>query len=324
MKNALRACLVVIVIMSLAACSANSGFAQREGFVDVTGGRVWYRMVGSGSETPVILIHGGPGSASDYLRPLEKLAADRPVIFYDQLGCGRSDRPEEKDLWRIERFVEELAQIRKSLKLKEVHIYGHSWGTMLAVDYMLTRPEGVKGLVLASPCLSVKRWVKDAQVFIGQLPFTVRRAIKRNEEAGTTDSKEYEKAVAEYLKRHVCRLDPWPQKLLQSFDMSNPTVYKIMWGPSEFYPTGNLKTYERVERLHEIKVPTFFTAGRYDEATPEATAWYRSHVPDSTLRIFENSSHMAMFEEPDAYAESIREFLKYADGLRGPGRPHAK
>lgn len=324
MKNALRACLVVIVIMSLAACSTNSGFAQREGFIDVTGGRVWYRMVGSGSETPVILIHGGPGSASDYLGPLEKLAADRPVIFYDQLGCGRSDRPEEKDLWRIERFVEELAQVRKSLKLKEVYIYGHSWGTMLAVDYMLTRPEGVKGLVLSSPCLSVKRWVKDAQVFIGQLPFTVRRAIKRNEEAGTTDSKEYEQAVAEYLKRHLCRLNPWPQKLLQSFDMSNPTIYKIMWGPSEFYPTGNLKTYERVERLHEIKVPTFFTAGRYDEATPEATSWYRSRVPDSSLRIFENSSHMAMFEEPDAYTDSIREFLKHADGRRGQGSPHAK
>ena len=140
------------------------------------------------------------------------------------------------------------------------------------------------------------------------------RETDRDSRAGTTDSKEYEQAVAEYLKRHLCRLDPWPKDLLQSFDMSSPAVYKIMWGPSEFYPTGNLKTYERVERLHEIKVPTFFTAGRYDEATPEATAWYRLHVPGSTLRIFENSSHMAMFEEPDAYVGSIREFLKHADG----------
>lgn len=313
-KKALWACLLFAAVLSLAACSTNSGFAVREGFIDVTGGRVWYRIVGSGDRTPVILLHGGPGSASDYLKPLEKLALDRPVIFYDQLGCGRSDRPEGRDLWRIERFVEELAQVRRALKLKEVHIYGHSWGTMLAVDYMLTKPEGVKGLVLASPCLSTKRWVEDARVFVEQLPYKVRRAIRKNEEAGTTDSKEYELAVAEYLKRHLCRLDPWPKDLLQSFDMSNPAVYKIMWGPSEFYPTGNLKTYERVERLHEIKVPTFFTAGRYDEATPEATAWYRSHVPGSTLRIFENSSHMAMFEEPDVYTGSIREFLKHADG----------
>jgi len=319
LKKALWTCLIFIAFLSTTACSTNSGFAEREGFINVTGGRVWYRIVGSGNETPVILIHGGPGSASDYLRPLEKLAVDRPVIFYDQLGCGRSDRPEEKGLWRIERFVEELAQVRKALKLKEVHIYGHSWGTMLAVDYMLTKPEGVKGLVLASPCLSVKRWVEDAQVFISQLPFNVRQTIKRNEDEGTTESKEYERAVVEYLKRHVCRLNPWPAELVRSFDMSNPVVYKIMWGPSEFHPTGNLRTYERVTQLGGITVPTFFTAGRYDEATPEATAWYRSHVPNSSLRIFEKSSHMAMFEERDAYVESIREFLKHAEKDRSAG-----
>ena len=305
---------LVITALLLAGCSTNPGPKVREGFIPVTGGKVWYRIVGSGNATPVILLHGGPGSSSEYLKPLEGLAADRQVIIYDQLGCGRSENPDNDGLWRIERFVEELGQVRAALNVKEVHLYGHSWGAMLAVDYMLTKPQGIKSLILASPCLSVARWTDDAHRLIEKLPFTTRQAIKRHEEEGTTDSKEYEAAVAEYLKNYLCRLSPWPAELLQAFDRSNQKIYRIMWGPSEFFPTGNLKGYERVERLSEIRVPTLFTAGRYDEATPAATAWYRSHVPDSMLRIFEESSHLAMFEEKDAYLQSIREFLRAHDG----------
>jgi proline-specific peptidase len=308
-RQALAACLVFFI----SACGLHSGQTVREGYVAVTGGKVWYRITGSGNATPVILLHGGPGSSSDYLRPLEGLSVDRPVIIYDQLGCGRSDNPDNDELWRIERFVEELGQVRSGLKLKEVHLYGHSWGTMLAVDYMLKKPAGVKSLTLASPCLSVTRWADDARQLIEKLPFTTRQVIKRHEQEGTTNSEEYEAAVAEYLKSYLCRLTPWPPELLQAFDRANQKIYRMMWGPSEWLPTGNLKTYERVERLHEIKVPTLFTAGRHDEATPGATAWYRSHVPGSMLRIFEQSSHLAMFEEQDAYLESIREFLKAHD-----------
>lgn len=307
-----RFCLIAVLVI-FSACSSGPGLSPRQGFIDVPGGKVWYRIAGSGSETPVILLHGGPGSGSDYLKPLEGLALDRPVIFYDQLGCGRSDRPEDSGLWHLERFVEELAAVRRALNLEEVHIYGHSWGTMLAVDYVLTKPAGVKSLILASPCLSVKRWEEDARRLIAELPLRIQRHIRHHQSEGTTDSKEYEQAVAEFLKRHVCRLNPWPAELLQAFDSSNQEIYRIMWGPSEFHPVGNLKNYERVSRLHEITVPVFFTAGRYDEATPEATAWYRSHVTDSSLRIFEHSSHLPMFEEPGIYLDSIGEFLQRID-----------
>jgi proline iminopeptidase len=308
--RASMACLILLAALCLAACSTPDTLTEREGFVEVTGGKVWYRIVGSGRATPVVVLHGGPGAASDYLKPLEQLAADRPVIFYDQLGCGRSDRPAMKSLWRIERFVEELSQLRAALKLEEIHLYGHSWGTMLAVDYMLTKPSGAKSLILASPCLSAKRWVEDADLLIAQLPPETQEVIRRHEKAGTTDSKEYDAAVTEYLKRHLCRIGPWPEDLTRSLAASNMDIYKQMWGPSEFRPTGDLKTYDRVDRLREITVPTLFTAGRHDEATPGATTWYSSNLPGSTLRIFEKSSHLAMFEEQEEYLMTLREFMK--------------
>lgn len=141
-----RIAVVGIVAVCLSA-GTDAGLEPGEGFVDVEGGEVWYRIVGSGSATPLLLLHGGPGAPSYYLNPMERVAADRPVIFYDQLWAGRSPAPADRSLWTVERFVKELAQVRAALGLDEVHILGHSWGSMLAMEYMLTEPEGVKSLV---------------------------------------------------------------------------------------------------------------------------------------------------------------------------------
>ncbi len=152
-----RIAIVSLLTVILAGC-ADAGLSPTEGYVDVEGGRVWFRIVGSGNATPLVLLHGGPGAPSHYLNPLEQISEDRPVIFYDQLGAGRSDRPTDTTLWRVDRFVDELAQLRSALGLDEVHILGHSWGAMLAMDYMLTEPDGVKSIIFASPALNVKRW----------------------------------------------------------------------------------------------------------------------------------------------------------------------
>ena len=283
---------------------------EGEGYIDVTGGKVWYRIVGSGTATPLLLLHGGPGAPSGYLAPLEKLSDERPIIFYDQLGSGKSDRPADLSLWRTQRFVEELSQVRKALQLKKVHIFGHSWGTMLAVDYMLTQPSGVKSLILASPCLSTPRWIQDANKYRAALPNEIQDILNKHEEAGTTDSEEYMGATMEFYSRYMCRLDPWPHALEKAFAELNFEVYGTMWGPSDFHITGNLKDYDRTEQLNEISVPTLFTAGHYDGATPETTTFYQSFVPGASLEIFENSSHMAMHEETDLYVKVIREFLR--------------
>lgn len=210
------------------------GLEPHEGYVDVTGGRVWYRVVGGGHQTPLLLLHGGPGAPSYYLNPLAALSDERPVIFYDQLGAGRSDRPTQTDLWTMERFIEELAQVRRALGLKDVHILGHSWGTMLAVDYMLTTPSGVRSLVLASPALSISRWLADAETLKRTLPELVQAAIATHEADGTFDSPEYQAAVLEYYKRFLCLRDPWPDDVNKTFAELGQSVYTTMWGPSEF------------------------------------------------------------------------------------------
>jgi proline iminopeptidase len=285
-----------------------------EGWVEVTGGRVWYEVVGSGDATPLLVLHGGPGFTHEYVRSLEALADERPVVFYDQLGCGRSDRPDDLSLWTTERHVEELALVRRALGLRSVHILGQSWGSMLATDYALTRPAGVESIVMASPCISIPRWVADAARLKAALPAELIATIDSHEERGFTTCPEYMAAMLVYYKRHVCRLDPWPVEVERAFHNYGPVVYETMWGPSEFTVTGNLADYDRSSRLREIERPVLFTCGRHDEATPETVGWYSSLLPGSRLVVFEKSSHMCHLEEREPFNAVIREFLREVEG----------
>lgn len=304
------------LLMFILSSCADTGLSPGEGFIDVEGGRVWYRIVGSGHATPLLLLHGGPGAPSYYLNPLERVSEHRPVIFYDQLGAGRSDRPTDTTLWRVDRFVRELAQVRDALDLDEVHILGHSWGSMLAVEYMLTNPDGVQSLILASPALSVRRWAEDAKRLLADLPDSLQRAIERHESVGTTDSPEYQEATMEYYRRYLSRSDPWSPDLDATFENLNSEIYGLMWGPSEFTATGSLSNYEREDVLADLSLPILFTAGRYDEATPETVAHFHSLAPNSEIAIFENSAHMTMLDEPEEYVATVREFLNKVDRMQ--------
>ena len=280
-----------------------------EGYVTVPGGRVWYKVVGSSDETPLLILHGGPGLPHNYLSPLENLASGRPVIFYDQLGCGKSDGPNDPNLWQATRFVEELREVQHSLNLERVHILGHSWGSMLAVDYALTQPAGLESLVLASPCLSMPRFLEDVTTYRKQLPTEIQEVLDQHETAGTTASEEYQEAVMVFYTRHLCRIDPWPEPFNVAAAGFNSEVYHTMWGPSELCITGNLATFDRTDHLHKITVPTLLTCGRFDETTPETTTWYQSLIQGAELTIFEQSSHMPHLEEAEHYLRIIKQFL---------------
>ena len=281
-----------------------------EGRITVEGGNVWYNVQGAEKPgIPLLTLHGGPGYPHDYLEPLAQLADERPVIFYDQLGCGNSDRPADKSLWRAERFVRELADVRAALGLERMHLFGHSWGTMLAVDYLLL-PAPVESVILASPALSIPRWMEDAARLRETLPPGVEATLAGHEAAGATHTRAYHEAKQEYYRRYLCRLDPWPEAMNRSHEASSGEAYLEMWGPSEFCATGNLREYDRASRLPEIAVPALYTCGRHDEATPAATAWYHSLTPGAELAIFERSAHMAHLEETEAYLALLRGFLK--------------
>lgn len=288
---------------------------MREGLLPVPGGRVFYRIIGQDAPgVPLLVLHGGPGIPHDYLEPLGALASKRPVVFYDQLGCGGSDRPDDLSLSALPRFVEELAAVRRGLGLERVHLLGQSWGCMLAVEYMLEmRPSGVLGLVLCGPCLDSRRFALDQRVHLEHMPPAAREAIRAAEESGDFSSPGYQAAIMEYYKKHVCRLDPWPECLDRAVERMNPAIYGHMWGPSEFTCLGTLKDHGRAEELGSIGVPVLFTCGRLDEARPETVEEYRARIPGAELRVFEDASHEHHLEQPEAFLAEVAGFLRRAE-----------
>jgi len=286
-----------------------------KGYIPVSGGRLWYKIIGEDKvAAPLLLLHGGPGATHDYMEPLKILADERPVIFYDQLGGGNSDRPKDVSLWTVERFVEELGQVRSLLKLERVHILGQSWGTMLAVSYILSKkPGGVVSLILSGPALSAKRFTKDTRRYLSELPEKYRDIIKRSEKEKRFDSEGYRNAMMEFYKLHLCRIQPWPECLMRTFEKMGTDVYNHMWGPSEFTVTGTLKSFDVTERLKEIRTPTLFTCGRYDEASPETTNYYHRLIPQSEMVVFEDASHEHHLEKMEEYIKVLRNFLNRAE-----------
>lgn len=288
--------------------------SSREGLVPVIGGRVWYRVVGDASAIPLLTLHGGPGVPHDYLESLAALADERPVVFYDQLGCGKSDRPDDVSLWRIERFAEELAQVRRALGLERIHLLGHSWGGWLAAEYMLTKPAGIISLVMASSNFSLPRYQRAARQALATLPSALQTVIHQHEAAGTTNSDAYQQAVEEATQRFLCRVQPFPEALQRAGAGMGVKTYRAMQGPNEFTVTGNLKDWDRTGSAHKIAAPTLFTYGRHEPMYDEAQ-YSHALLPGSELVIFEQSAHMAHLEETDRYLQVVRDFLKRTERL---------
>jgi proline-specific peptidase len=297
----------------------NAQIPTKEGVVSFRGYNVWYRVVGKQATTdklPLLCLHGGPGIPHDYLEPLEAMASTgRPVIFYDQLGCGNSDQPHDPSLWTIDLFVDQVRVIRRALGLERVHLLGQSWGGMLAMEYALTQPAGLQSLVLADSPASIPHWVAEANRLRADLPSDVQKTLLKHETEGTTESAEYQKAMLVFYRRHFCRIDPWPDCVDRAFEKltRNPEVYNTMWGPSEFYATGPLKDWDIEHRLGEIRAPTLVIGGRYDEATPAITETVHRGIPGSQWVIFEHSAHLPHVEETERYLQVLGEFLDHVE-----------
>jgi proline-specific peptidase len=291
-----------------------AGMRAREGYVDFRGHRTWYRFVGdlNTAVTPLLALHGGPGSTHNYFGPLEGLAAERPVVLYDQIGCGKSDRPDDIE-WSVEVFREEVATVRDQLGLERIHLLGTSWGGMLAQEHMLSGAQGVVSLVLSSTLANLALWNEEQFRLRAELPTDVIEVLDRHEQAATYDDPEYEEAMEAYFDRHFYR-GPRPRAELEAMAAQKATdVYRAMQGPNEWTTTGVLKGWDTRDRLHEIDVPTLVVRGRYDMCTHKIAAELVDGIPGAREVVMEHSSHTPVLEETDRYLEVVGEFIKDAE-----------
>ncbi|MEV0665079.1 proline iminopeptidase-family hydrolase [Actinomadura luteofluorescens] len=288
------------------------------GFVSMPQGSVAYWRTGTPGRTPLVCLHGGPGLPHSYLAPLARLGAHREVIFYDQAGCGESGRRPPKPSWTIPYFVEELRAVVAALDLEDFHLFGNSWGGWLALEYALGDPLAPPAsLLLNSSPPSVASWIGGVRALRARLPEDVVRTLDEHERAGTVRSREYRDALAVFNRRHMCRARPWPAPLKAALGGFGDEVYAALWGTSEFGPvTGALADWDVTPRLPRIRVPTLVTCGRHDEAAPEHMAVLADGIAGAGFRVFDDSSHMAFLEEPDAFIAEISAFLTDVEARR--------
>jgi proline-specific peptidase len=284
-----------------------------QGMIAVPGGNVWFTRVGGGAGLPLLAVHGGPGMPHDYMSSLARLADEREVIFWDQLGCGRSERPSDPHLWTMDRSVAEMAAVVKALGLGRFHVFGNSWGGMLAQQYVLDVPSGAATLTISNSFASIPEFSKMVARLKSELDPATQSAIERHEAAGTLYAPEYQAAIRTWNETHLCRARPWPAELEDAFRNMNNDVYRAMFGPSNFQIIGTISGWDVFDRLAEITVPTLILAARYDECVPEHMWDMHTRIPDSRFELFESTAHMPFIEEPEKFDQVMRDFLRERD-----------
>ena len=279
-----------------------------EGYIEVPDGKVWYQSIGEGE--PLLLLHGGPGATSTYLEALMPLY-DRSyqVVRYDQLGSGQSEMPDDPSLWTVDHFCREVEIVRQALGFEKMHLLGQSWGSFLSLEYALTYPEHLQTMTLYSGAASTLQCFEGMNRLRNELPPETVATMARYEAMEDYNNPEYLAAVQILLDRHLCRVQPWPDELTRSMENMGLSVYNTMWGPNEFTLTGTLASWDRLDRLGEVDIPTLIVCGRYDEVVPACSETMHAGIRGSRLAIFENSSHLCHMEEPEAFFSLLVGFL---------------
>jgi L-proline amide hydrolase len=292
-----------------------------EGRIPFADGETWFRVTGdlTSGVTPLVVVHGGPGVTHQYLLSLTAFADPegpaRPVVHYDQYGCGKSTHHPDADpsSWTVELFLAELDNLLTQLGIDgDYHLLGQSWGGMLAAEHAVRRPAGLKRLVIADAPASTALHVQADAALRAELPAEVEQTLLTHEAAGTTNSPEYGEAMQVFLGRHFCRLSPFPPEVVAAFvaRMEDPTVYSAMSGPNPFLVNGTLLGWTIIDRLPSIEAPTLVVSGKDDQATPAAVAPYAELIPNARWEIFEQSSHLPHVEEPGRYLSVVESFLR--------------
>lgn len=279
------------------------------------GYKVWTKRVGTGP-IKILTLHGGPGCTHEYFECFEDyFPKDKyQIIYYDQLGSYYSDQPNDKSLWTVERFCEEVEEVRAALRLDDFYLYGQSWGGVLAIEYAVIHPEHIKGLVLSNTTASIASYQAYLNVLKRALPQDVQDKIARFEAAEDFHNPEYEKIVFEEVyTRYLCRVNPWPESLQRMFEHLAKPVYETMQGPNEFVVTGTFRDWNRWDDLYKIKCPTLIISATFDTMDPKDQERMHALIPNSSLIICPNGSHCTMFDDPEHYFPALLNFFEEVD-----------
>jgi len=274
--------------------------------------QVWTKRIGGGPTT-MLTLHGGPGCTHEYFECFEDFLPPEGVqlIYYDQLGSAYSDQPDDPALWTVERFREEVEQVRSALGLEKFYRYGHSWGGMLAIEYALNYQSHLKGLIISNMTASIASYVAYINKLRGQLSAESIGILERFEASGEYTAPEYEKVMfGEIYSTHLCRVTPWPEPMVRMFLHMNQKVYNTMQGPNEFVITGTFKDWDRWSELKNINVPTLLSVGRFDTMSVADIERMGNLIPNARVAICEQGSHCSMYDDQEHYFADLIRFIR--------------
>jgi proline iminopeptidase len=281
--------------------------------------KVWTKRFGDNPRIKLLLLHGGPGASHEYFEALENALATRGIefIYYDQLGSAYSDQPTDTSLWTVDRFVDEVEQVRIALGLDKDNFYllGHSWGGILATEYALRHGDHIKGLIISNMMMSIPDYNHYAETVLAkQMDPAVVAEIKAIEARSEYESPRYmELLIPNFYHAHICRLTDWPDAVNRSFARLNRQIYVLMQGPSEFGASGLLENWDRKADLPKLAMPTLVIGGAHDTMDPEHMRWVSTQVQHGSFLLCPNGSHLAMWDDQQTYVHGLADFLEAVD-----------
>lgn len=279
---------------------------------------VWTKRFGNNPKIKLLLLNGGPGATHEYFECMENFLPAEGIefIYYDQLGCGNSQDPKDTSLWDLNRYVEEVEQVRQALNLDNSNFYllGHSWGGILAMQYAIKYQDNLKGLIISNMMSSGPDYGKYAQdVLAKQFDPKILDTIRQIEAKGDFLNPKYmELLLPNFYAKHILRLplDKWPEPVNRSFAVINQSLYVTMQGPSEFGISGKLVNWDVKAQLPNIKTPTLTIGGTYDTMDPEHMKWMSTQFPRGRFLLCPDGSHLSMYDDQQIYMKGLIQFMK--------------